>query len=198
MIDLATQKQIITSIPRYAKIPLTTDAVIAFAELYDVGSFGSVGDQIHIAGVQWADTADTTRMLKDRPIAVLLKISGDTRDESWSSPGMLDKTVCNGDTSTNTRKQYRRATISLSVYAVSIATTTAEDIIDAYIEALQKWGMSDLRDIISVVGEGDVQDLSYLENTAARREMIFYVRYPQTIEETVDNITDINFDLSTS
>lgn len=196
MIPLVTQKQIITSIPKYAYIPLTTDATIAFAKLYDVGQIVNVGDQIHIAKVEWRETADINSMLKSRPIAVTLKISGDTPDAEWSSPGMLDKTICNGDTSIITRKQYRRATLSLAVYAVSIATTDAEDIIDAYIEALQKWSMSDLRDIITVVGEGDVQDLSYLENTAARREMIIYVRYPQSIDETVDNISDISFDVS--
>ncbi len=196
MIPLATQKSIYASIPRYAHIPLTTDAKVAFATLYDVGDQVRTGDQIYIADVQWAGTANISRMLKNRPIAVSVKISGDARDESWSSPGMLDSITPNGDISTVTRKQYRRATISLSVYAVAIATTSAEDIIDAYIEALQMWIMSDLRDTISVTGEGDVQDLSYLENTTARRDVIIYVRYPQTVTKTIDNIADIEVDVT--
>jgi len=200
MIPVALQKQIYQSIPQSATI-------------------GPTGPTC-AAKIAWADTIDISSALKTSPIAVSVRISGDTPDNDWTTPGMLANIQQNTDTQTRTRRQYRRATLTLSVHAAGYRYTTQDQqirvfdtevmhdtgakttiqnpeewvaaavVIEAYVTNVLAWAMSTLRDIINVANDPDVTELNYLEDGGERRDITLYVRYPQDVTEINDTISD--------
>ncbi|MDD4255349.1 MAG: hypothetical protein PHP59_08240 [Methanofollis sp.] len=174
MIDQDTRRAIFQALPKEVVLGLESHAII----------------------VEYASVADVSSLLKTYPLAVTLRYFGDRLDDARTSATRLLSQIVADDHLSYLRGEHTLETLSINVHARAPVTDyTAEDIIHAYLDALQIWILRDLPKIIGVDGRSSVSDLSYLEEGTQRRQVDVYLRSSITWVETVGSIETVDPDV---
>ncbi|HJK49870.1 MAG TPA: hypothetical protein O0X43_02400 [Methanocorpusculum sp.] len=144
------------------------------------------------AAVEWADIANITTSLRKHPIVVTLGLSSDVVDSGWTSATRFAHVEYAGDKQIHIYGQYRIVTLTINVHT---RISSGVELIDAYMESLQRWALGTLPEHVSVAADNGTLDLSYLETNVHRRQTSFALRYWQTVSKEITNIDDIKTDL---
>lgn len=169
-----------------------------------------LGPESHALTVEYASAADVSTLLRAYPLVVTLRYYGDRTDEARTPSTRLLSISSSDEGLAYLKGERTLETLSINVHARSpIRQTeyylpwvayfidyTAEDIIHAYLDALQVWILRDLPKIIGVDGRSSVSDLSYLEEGTQRRQVDVYLKSSISWEETVGIVETVDPDVA--
>ncbi len=173
MLPTATRTAIFTSLPR----TVTLD-----------------NDQLDIY-IDYVDRINVTKALKDHDIVVTLRYFADRPDRAATPANRVFRRETVGDDVRYIKGERAQVTLSIQIHAADTPVRPADDLVTAYLAALQVWYLRDLPAIVEVVGRSEIPDLSYLDSHR-RRGMDIYLRYPITYEEIVPTIDVIEHDVT--
>lgn len=141
--------------------------------------------------IDYADRINISKALKDQAIAVTLRYFADRPDLGATPANRLFRREVVGDDVRYTRGERAQVTLSIQVHAADTPARPGDDLVTAYLAALQIWYLRDLPDIVEVVGRSEIPDLSFLDDHR-RRGMDVFLRYPITYTETVPSIDTVD------
>jgi len=173
MLPAATRTAIFTSLPR----TVTLD-----------------NDQLDIY-IDYADRVNVTKALKEHDIVVTLRYFADRPDVAATPANRVFRREVVGDDVRYTRGERARVTLGIQVHAADTPARPGDDLVDAYLAALQIWYLRDLPDIVEVVGRSEIPAIFTLDDHC-RRGMDVFLRYPITYDETVPSIDTIEHDVA--
>jgi hypothetical protein len=173
MLPAATRTAIFTSLPR----TVTLD-----------------NDQLDIY-IDYADRVNVTKALKEHDIVVTLRYFADRPDVAATPANRVFRREVVGDDVRYTRGERARVTLGIQVHAADTPARPGDDLVTAYLAALQVWYLRDLPAIVEVVGRSEIPDLSYLDDHR-RRGMDIFLRYAVTYTETVPSIETVEHDVA--
>jgi hypothetical protein len=145
--------------------------------------------------IDYADRVNVTAALQAHDIVVTLRYFADRPDRGATPANRVFRREVVGDDVRYTRGERAQVTLSIQIHAADTPARPGDDLLDAYLAALQVWYLRDLPAIVEVVGRSEVPDLSYLDDHR-RRGMDVFLRYPITYDETVPSIDTIEHDVA--
>ena len=172
-------------------LPAATRTAI-FASLPRAPSIGNDTLDVHL---EYADRANITKALQEHDIVVTLRYFADRPDRAATPANQVFRREVVGDDVCYTRGERAQVTLSIQVHAADTPARPGDDLLEAYLAALQIWYLRDLPAIVEVVDRSGIPDLSYLDNHR-RRGMDVFLRYPITYEEIVPSIETIKHDVA--
>lgn len=145
--------------------------------------------------IDYADRVNVTTALQEHDIVVTLRYFADRPDRAATPANRVFRRETVGDDVRYIKGERAQVTLGIQVHAADTPARPGDDLVDAYLAALQVWYLRDLPAIVEVVGRSEIPDLSYLDSHR-RRGMDIYLRYPITYEEIVPTIETIEHDVT--
>ncbi len=155
----------------------------------------SIGNDPLDIYIDYADRVNVTTALQHHDIAITLRYFADRPDRAATPANRLFRRDVIGDDVRYTRGERAQVTLSIQIHAADTPARPGDDLVTAYLAALQVWYLRDLPAIVEVVGRSEIPDLSYLDSHR-RRGMDIFLRYPITYEEIVPSIDAIEHDVT--
>lgn len=145
--------------------------------------------------IDYADRVNVTAALQEHDIVVTLRYFADRPDVAATPANRVFRREVVGDDVRYTRGERAQVTLSIQVHAAGTPARPGDDLVDAYLAALQIWYLRDLPDIVEVVGRSEIPAIFTLDDHC-RRGMDVFLRYPITYEEIVPSIDAIEHDVT--
>ena len=145
--------------------------------------------------IDYADRVNVTAALQEHDIVVTLRYFADRSDISATPANRVFRRETVGDDVRYIKGERAQVTLSIQIHAADTPARPGDDLLDAYLAALQVWYLRDLPAIVEVVGRSEVPDLSYLDDHR-RRGMDIFLRYAVTYTETVPSIETVEHDVA--
>lgn len=145
--------------------------------------------------IDYADRINVTKALKDHDIVVTLRYFADRPDVAATPANRVFRRETVGDDVRYIKGERAQVTLGIQILAADTLVRPGDDLVSAYLAALQVWYLRDLPAIVEVVGRSEIPDLSYLDSYR-RRGMDIFLRYPITYEEIVPSIDAIVHDVT--
>lgn len=172
-------------------LPATTRTAI-FRSLPRTLSIGNDPLDIYI---EYADRANITKALQEHGIVVTLRYFADRPDRAATPANQVFRREVVGDDVCYTRGERAQVTLSIQVHAADTPARPGDDLLEAYLAALQIWYLRDLPAIVEVVDRSEIPDLTAIDDHC-RRGMDVHLRYPIAYEEIVPSIETIEHDVA--
>lgn len=172
-------------------LPVTIRTAI-FRSLPRTLTLGTETLDVHL---EYADRVNVTKALQEHDIVVTLRYFADRPDRAATPANRVFRRDVIGDDVRYTRGERAQVTLSIQIHAADTPARPGDDLVTAYLAALQVWYLRDLPAIVEVVGRSEIPDLSYLDSHR-RRGMDIFLRYPITYEEIVPSIDAIEHDVT--
>ena len=172
-------------------LPAATRTAI-FRSLPRTLTLGTETLDVHL---EYADRVNVTTALQEHDIVVTLRYFADRPDVAATPANRVFRREVVGDDVRYTRGERARVTLGIQVHAADTPARPGDDLVDAYLAALQIWYLRDLPDIVEVVGRSEIPAIFTLDDHC-RRGMDVFLRYPITYDETVPSIDTIEHDVA--
>lgn len=149
-------------------------------------------DKAYSVGVEYAEMAQVSDMLKDYPLVLTLRYFGEAPVPSLTPSNRILE-IDTSETMVSYRTgEMEKCVLSMNVYSHPDEKLAKGTLIRAYLEELIGWYYQDLKQYTSVLGRSPIDDLSFLSEGSLRKHMDVEVVYPVGYLAKYDTIADVD------